>query len=151
MRAAGERSISGKYFEALELVAEAAGEFMNSRRAVTLRRVLTKYGPARGKWVYYPWPPTDRVWRAVHAYALGLLSVPAPARVLNFWRAIEAVTTLSERRTLFDVLPSQKVALVWASEQGLAERTVNVAPTLKRQALKRYRHLVSSHGSPGLA
>jgi hypothetical protein len=136
------------YFEALSLVAEAATSLYESRpKTLSVLRTLTKRGPGRDNWAYYPWPKDDAVWRAIHAYALGSLSVPAPSRVLNFWRALEAVTTHASRVKLFETLPTRRVAAIWATAWGAQPTTVNLALSLKRKAMVRYRHLVASHGS----
>jgi len=146
---------ANKYFEALSLVAEAASELYEGRKAawkaVSVQRILTRRMPTKGKWPYYPWPKSDALWRAVHAYALGSLSVPTPSRVLNFWRSVEAVTTHKSRVALFETLPSHNVAPVWATAWGPQPKTVNVARGLKGNAVARYRHLVKNHGSASKA
>jgi len=141
-----------RYFEALAQAAEAAGVFYEIPRTISIQQTMTRDRPPSGSWNYYPWPPTERIWRAVHAYSQASLSVAAPTRVLNFWRAVEAVTTRAERRALFTTLLSQRIAPVWATAYCLrGPVTMNIARRLKTDAVRRYRTLVSALGSPDAA
>jgi hypothetical protein len=80
------------------------------------------------------------------------MSVAAPARILNFWRATEAVTTQAERRALFKTLGSQQVAPVWATAYRLHEqRTINMVRRLKTAAVRHYKTLLAAHGSSDAA
>lgn len=142
-----------RYFGALVEAAEAASVFTDTRGTVSVQRTLMPGDPPRGSWTYYPWPPNDDIWRALHAYALGVSAVAVNARILNFWRAAEAVTSKTSRLALFSDLQRPGLAPVWAESFGISgsSRLVNVARELKTSAMRRYRTLVAQHGSPDKA
>lgn len=64
-------------------------------------RTMTRPSAKLKHWIYYPWPPTEKISRSLSAYWMASLSILSPSRILNFWRAIEAVTPSPERETLF--------------------------------------------------
>jgi hypothetical protein len=141
-----------RYFGALSLAAEAVSVFYDVARTISVQQTMTHYRPPAGSWAYYPWPPSERIWRALHAYALASISVAAPGRILNFWRATEAVTSQTERRTLFQSLSSQRVAPVWATSYALKQQlTINLVRRLKTAAMRQYRILLSAHGTADAA
>lgn len=136
-----------RYFSALAEAAEASLIFLEKPRTLSVQRTLMRDYPPRGSWTFYPWPPTDAIWRALHAYALGVAAVAANARVLNFWRAVEAVTTRATRLSLYMSLPKVRTAPVWAEAFGVEQKTVNVARDLKTTAMRQYRVLQTARGS----
>ena len=146
-----------RYFSALAEAADASLVFLEEPRVVSIQRTLTRDYRPPGSWPFYPWPPNAKIWRALHAYALGVTSVAANGRVLNFWRATEApsprscVRTKSTRASLFSSLEHARVAPVWAVSTGVETSTVNVTRSLKTSAMRRYRALLRSHGSANAA
>lgn len=112
-------------------------------------------GPPHGYERDLPWegllslPRQPRTWRALSAYWSGLLSFTFPGRILNFWRAAEAVTSKQDRYALFGNLPAARVAPIW-----LRRRFVNTGPKrldavkmVRRAALRQHRDLIAAHGS----
>jgi hypothetical protein len=100
------------------------------------------------------YPPTDAVWRAVMAYWSALLSIPLPGRILNFWRAMEAVTTRAQRVDLLEHLPDRTVGRVWSTARRVPTAThtygprhFDVARVLRRKALTHRAALIAMHGS----
>lgn len=100
------------------------------------------------------WPSSDRTWRALTAYWSGILSLVMPGRILNFWRAVEAVTSREQRYTTFKTLDSSRISPVWSRSlvirpPGLLDywRRVNDSALLKRQALQRRKKLIETCGT----
>jgi hypothetical protein len=106
-----------------------------------------------GKYLYLSWPSSARTWRALTAYWSAILSLPVPGRILNFWRAIEAVTDIAERYAIFENLERSRIKPVKTRSVVIRPpavpdvRTVrNSAALLKRHALLRRRELIIIHG-----
>lgn len=119
------------------------------------RKILNRRGRA-GTWFYYPWPASKPVRRAMSAYWLGTLSIVAPSRILNFWRAIEAVADKATRQSLFAGLDQRKVAPVWTTLHRIPvlkfrQRTINATQPQRRLALARRDELVVQYGSQDAA
>lgn len=109
-------------------------------------------------WWHYPWPENPAVARGLSAYSVGLLSVLAPSRILNFWRAIEAIVgpSLKARNDFFDTLETTRAAPVWAYGVRVGVETdrevySNIVASLRRFALAHWRRLVVAHTSVELA
>ena len=114
-------------------------------------RILRPRLPKRGYWLYYPWPPSEQIFRGLSAYWLGVLSVLPPSRILNFWRCMEAVTTKAEREEIFTNLHLAKVAPIWTEATRipiLKYKTGNfdAVRLLRRAALQRRHDLIQKHG-----
>lgn len=100
------------------------------------------------------WPSSDRTWRALTAYWSGILSLAIPGRILNFWRAVEAVTNKNERYRIFANLEDCQIKPVWTRSliiqpPGSTDywRTTNDSRVLKRRALRRRKELINLSGS----
>jgi hypothetical protein len=107
-----------------------------------------------GRCPFLSWPSSARTWRALTAYWSAILSVIIPGRILNFWRAIEAVTTKTERYQIFETLEHSRIKPVWTRSLlirplGVPDyrRVRNSSALLKRRALRRRRELIGLHGS----
>jgi len=135
----------GLYRDALEESAETCGDL---------------YAPAAGaggrfprhtstKWEYCDLPQTDGIKRALLCYWSGLLTVPVPGRIINFWRTIEAITTKPRREQLFDTLATHRIAPVHAQlyRDGSYSGTFNTTTSLQRRARHRRRQLLGAHGT----
>lgn len=106
-----------EYGDKLGDLAEAAEVYIQAGLPLPqhVTRLLVPRDPKRGFWIYYPWPPSDAIFRGLAAYWLGTLSIVAPSRILNFGRAIEAVlSTRADWESLFASLHTAKIAPVWA-------------------------------------
>jgi hypothetical protein len=115
-------------------------------------RLLVPRDPPNGFWIYYPWPPSEPVFRGLAAYWLATLSVFSPLRILNCWRSIEAVTTKEQRESVFSELHKEKVAPVWTETVGIpipkhSRRRIDAASALRRLAVKRRDELIAGLGS----
>ena len=121
--------------------------------AYWLTRRLGRQRPGWRRCLHYPWPPTEAVFRAISAYALALLSPVGPSRLLNFWRAIEAVTTIDDRAKMFRDLESQRISPIWTEAEGptLPLRKLDAARLLRRESIRRRDDLVAEHGGPQAA
>jgi hypothetical protein len=144
-----------KYGEKLVDLAEAAEVYTQAGLAPPQRvtRLLVLKYPKSGFWIYYAWPPSEAIFRALAAYWLGTLSIVAPSRILNFWRAVEAVTTRDERLSIFANLHSAKVAPVWTETIRIPvpkhrRRRIDANRPLRRLALRRSNELVAKYRSP---
>lgn len=103
---------------------------------------------------YLDWPASAGTWRALTAYWSATLSAVIPGRILNFWRAIEAVTTKTQRYAMFADLEHSRVKPVWTKilmpgKPGIAAyiRVRNSAALLKRRALCRRNRLIALYGT----
>lgn len=118
-----------------------------------LGRVLMPRSPTRGFWAFYPWPTSASIERGLAAYWMATLSVLAPSRILNFWRAMEGVTTPQVREALFTDLHSRRTAAVWTQVTRLRKgpdfryRLVDGCRALRRIAVRRRDELLGLHGT----
>jgi hypothetical protein len=60
-------------------------------------------------------PHSVKMKNALHSYRMALLSIDPFSRILNYWRALEPITTLAERRCMFEELPSIRLKPVFVS------------------------------------
>jgi hypothetical protein len=144
---------SRDYFTAVMNVAEIVDtltEIGNTDFAKE-RQILSRRA---GRYPYLSWPTSSRTWRALTAYWSAILSVTIPGRILNFWRAIEAVTTKTERYAILETLKHSRIKAVWTRSLlirplGVPDyrRVRNSSALLKRRALSRRRELIGLHGS----
>jgi len=143
-----------EYGKKLSELVEAAGVYTQVGLAdnTNAGRTLMPSNPKWGWWAYYPWPPTEAISRALSAYWMASLSILPPSRLLNFWRAIEAVTPKDDREKLLSDLHLARIAPVWSE----AARTVfpnitrwrlNASRNLRRIAIHRRDELTAKHGS----
>ena len=153
LRGTPYRSIA-EYGEQLNELSELVSPYLATGLTPpqVVQRVVAREPPREGRWFYYGWPPTEQIFRAMSAYWLGTLSVTAPSRILNFWRAFEAVVPRAERNTLFALLHARKVAPVWTRATKIPvtkhrARTINASRYLRRAALLQRDVLVARHGS----
>jgi hypothetical protein len=144
---------SRDYFSALMNVAEMVDILtdIGNTDFAKERQILSRHA---GKYPYLSWPSSDRTWRAMTAYWSGILSVVIPGRILNFWRAMEAATTETEYRKIFETLEHSRIKPVWTRSLlirplGVPDyrRVRNSSTLLKRRALRRRGELIGSHGS----
>jgi hypothetical protein len=157
LRGTGFGSIS-EYGEKLTELAELADVFLHPGLAPRqqVHRTIMNRASRSGYWPYYSWPARSDIWRAMSAYWIGTLSIVAPSRILNFWRAIEAVASRNERESLFSSLPNGKVAPVWTSIVQVPirkhrRREIDATRPQRRLALARRAELIGTHGSPAAA
>lgn len=107
---------------------------------------------------YLYWPASAGTWRALTAYWSATLSAVIPGRILNFWRAIEAVTTKTERYAMFQNLEHSRIKPVWTKiltlrRPGIVDyvRVRNSSALLKRRALRRRNKLIALYGTANAA
>ncbi len=149
-RRAGLASVA-RYFEALAVTTEVAAPLVEvgfSRPLLPIR--LIPLGDEE-TWPYLHWPESQSTWRALTAYWSAMVCVALPARILNFWRAVEAVTSKDQRHLLFRDLHEKRVSPVKTRVWAPQEKVLNAALTLKRLAVKRRNTLVEIHGNPSRA
>jgi hypothetical protein len=106
----------------------------------------------QGKCVYISLPDRMEVWRALAAYSSSMLGVLAPGRLLNYWRALEAVTTRQQREALFEDLPGLHARPVWARShpRKIGRRhfaRFNATARLRRRALRHWGDICRKYGS----
>ena len=51
-------------------------------------------------------PSGIKMKNALHSYRMARLSLDPFSRILNYWRSLEPITTVAERRAIFEVLPT---------------------------------------------
>jgi hypothetical protein len=143
------------YFSGLELAVEGASEFVNNQFGEhwIVRRSLPSLSRRSKKWVFLPWPKQPSTIRALLAYWSGLLSLTATGRIINFWRALEALTSRNDRSVMFKTLDSHRAYPVWSYIYyfGREGRTVNASAALRAAALKQRAELLRREGSSDAA
>ena len=137
--------------ETLDVLAEVGGQ-----RAAMFERKIPSGRVGTCPYIY--WPGSAGTWRALTAYWSAILSAVIPGRILNFWRAIEAVTTKTQRYAMFADLEHSRVKPVWTKilmpgKPGIAAyiRVRNSAALLKQRALGRRNRLIALYGSASAA
>jgi hypothetical protein len=83
-------------------------------------------------------------------------SVLAPGRILNYWRAFEAVSTHQQRKDLFADVPKLRVGPVWSRSHPKRSgrrcfARFNATARLRRRALRRWDDLCGKYGSASAA
>jgi hypothetical protein len=154
MKKAGLRRLS-LHTDAMLQAVEAAAEMIELGFARPQRPMRYLREGARGTWPFLDWPRSSGSWRAMTAYSSAIQSVAWPARILNFWRAMEATTDKADRYTLFESLESQRVRPVWTkiythrkrSRSITGVKLVDSTRALRRRALGRRDELTRSHGA----
>ena len=108
--------------------------------------VMTPSAP--GKWAYLSEPKNAVTRRMLTVYWSGLLSLPAPARLLNFWRVFEALTPKGQRNSFYTSLSTASCEPVWAVAFGQPARRsrINLMARLRRAALAHQRRLRTRYG-----
>ena len=146
---------SSDYFDVLMNVAEMVGILTDIGNTDFAKEREIPLGRAGGRYPYLSWPSSARTWRALTAYWSAILSIVVPGRILNFWRAIEAVTdTVAERHAVFENLERSRIKPVWTRSLVIrspgvpdVRRVRNSARLLKRHVLLRRRELITMHGT----
>ena len=146
----------GDYFTLVTQAAEMSDSFLDVELSGCAQREFPIGAWDDDKWVYIAIPSDAQVWRALSAYWSGMFSVLAPGRLLNFWRAIEAVTSQAQRRQLFADLHLLRARPVWSRHypRRIGRRhfsRFNVVARLRRRALSRWDRLCAIHGSTDAA
>lgn len=143
-----------EYGEKLSNLLEAADVYtqtgFSSPHSIT--RTMMHSDPKPDCWIYYPWPPAEAVSRSLAAYWMASLSILPPSRILNFWRAMEAVTPSSERETLLADLHLGRLSPVWTEATRIPvikhrPRRLDACRLLRRVAIRRRDELIAKHRS----
>jgi hypothetical protein len=144
----------GEYGEKLSDLIEAANVYTQTGFSTSYKivRTMIRSSPRPNYWIYYPWPPTEAISRSLSAYWMASLSILSPSRILNFWRAIEAVTPRSERETLLADLHLACPASVWTEATRIPitkyhPRCRDACRLLRKVAMRRREKLIAQHGS----
>jgi hypothetical protein len=158
LSAAGIRSTED-YFDAVADAADLVAIFI--KMPFPPRSLVTRLVPeaSNRRWACLAWPASAATWRARTAYWSATLSVNLPARILNFWRAVEAATTKTQRYEIFRNLKNAKALPVRTHVRrfgnkpgkGTTESRRNATVDLKQRALKRRQHLINLHGGEDAA
>jgi hypothetical protein len=145
------------YLRIVSAQADLIDDFLDIRSDLWAQREFPRGAWDDNRWVYIDLPANPQLWRAFSAYSAGMLSVLAPSRLLNFWRALEAVTTKHTRKSMFDDLVARYARPVWSRRtvSGHQRRKTfshfNATARLRKRALRRWHHLVTAYGSAGAA
>ena len=146
------------YGEKLGDLADAAAAYAQSGLSLPhhVTRLLVPREPRHGFWIYYPWPSSEAISRSLGAYWLATLSIVAPSRILNFWRAVEAVTSRFEREAIFAGLHTANIAPLWTESVRIPihkhrRRKIDAMKPLRRLSLRRRDELIENFGSPKAA
>jgi hypothetical protein len=132
--------------ELQQLVVEATGMLAQSDGGGMMMRAFPP-GP-RELVLGMDLPKTARLRDALFVYRQALVSVDPAGAILNYWRVLEASTTISQRCRLLDELFSTRLAPVWCQDSGSGARTIfNIIPRYKRLARRHYERLIARHGS----
>lgn len=143
-----------EYGDKLSNLIEAANVYTQTGLSTSHKivRTMMHSSPKPNRWIYYPWPPTEAISRSLSAYWMASLSILSPARILNFWRAIEAVTPRPETETLLADLHLACPAPVWTEATRIPitkyrPRRLDACRLLRKVAMRRRDELVAKHGS----
>lgn len=136
------------YFQALESAAETCDDLFAH---VTNGGARVLEATQRTKWLYCDLPSNDNVKRALFCYWSALLTLPVGGRIINFWRAFEAIANTPQlRATLFSDLPNGRLAPIYSlsyPDTGL----INLMLPLRRRAVARRKRLLATHGTADAA
>ena len=143
------------YLESVVCAADIAQRFLDADSDIPgefwSQREFPTGAWAKQKWMYVDIPSDPNIWRALSAYSSGLLSVLAPGRILNFWRAVEAVTTIAQRNSMFTTLPKLRTRPVWSrrfpSDTRRHFARFNAVSRLRKRAIQHWQDLIALHGS----
>jgi len=140
------------YLDHLATVAEMVLEYLafENLPSVYLLRRLTRSYPKENEWIYLSWPREKKLWRAIMAYQTGLLSPTPPGRLLNFWRAIEAVSTRFEQQRIVESFEETRIAPIWTSiydHSSWPVPIIDAGRRMKRDAIIRIQALRKEFGS----
>jgi hypothetical protein len=96
------------------------------------------------------WPSDCRFNRAIAVYRQALLSPEPQGMILNYWRALEAVSTRQQRYTIAQDLDTYRLKAVSAVDPlapGAHSEAFNLMSKYRRHVRSYLRSLVSAHGS----
>lgn len=96
------------------------------------------------------WPSDSSFNRAITVYRQALISPEPHSMILNYWRALEAVSTKNERYTIARDLGAYRIKAVRAIDPmtpGARSEAFNLMTKYRRHVRNYLRSLVSSHGS----
>jgi hypothetical protein len=144
-----------EYTEALTTVAVMTEDLFlrGSRPGLSLDR-FPEFDPRR--WYLLSPPTRSETWRAVTSYWTALMSITLPGRILNFYRAFEAVVgaqqgALQLREGLFSQVPTTSVRPVYAIARDIRgekrPRLLDLNGDLRLRARRRYAFLLKVHKS----
>lgn len=143
------------YFEILGQVVEVCCKFVErcKEKEFAGRRQFFRQQysyDTYSEWIYADWPSKSDVWRAITAYWSGLLSPTIPSRLLNFWRALEAVKpTKKAKIDTLKYLDKAQVSPVWSQvmRPNKPNGTINSIGRLKLIALQHKKNLIKKLGT----
>jgi len=92
-------------------------------------------------------PKDDKIERAIMAYKQGILSFEPYGQILNYWRVLEALTSIKERCKLFENFCSIRLNPVYAYDSYSNREIINLIPTYKRYIKPYYMKLKDMHGN----
>jgi hypothetical protein len=97
------------------------------------------------------WPSDDRFSRATAVYRQALVSPEPHGMILNYWRALEAVSTQAQRYSIAENLGTYRLKAVRAVDPltpGARDQAFNLMSKYRRHVLGYLGGLVAAHGSP---
>ncbi|NUP04575.1 MAG: hypothetical protein HOW73_00760 [Polyangiaceae bacterium] len=140
--AKGSRGWTRAYFETLAHTSDACAELYHQYEHEHWAL------PDEMGWFSLSLPSSDPQWRAMLSYWSALISPAVPARVINFYRAIEALLpTRVAQEQLLASLPTAQIRRVWGEPWKPDARRFDRMIVLRRRALRRFNALLALHGA----
>ena len=99
-------------------------------------------------------PNNDKIRRAFFSYKQGLLSIEPQGMILNYWRSIEAVSSLNDRYNLIRSFRNQQLRPVKAIDLNKPNindsrpKSFNLMLRYKKFIIKYFDKLTQTHGGP---
>ncbi len=92
-------------------------------------------------------PTKASVKNAMFVYRLAATSLDPFSRILNYWRCLESLTTISERKALFADVPNLSPRSVLAIDRSNGNKRFNVMKKYCNEAKLHFKHLVKTLGN----
>ena len=134
-----EFSLERKMAEKYEIIDDIVGDFHS--------RVITNKQFIGNKSFGLDLPKSDKIERAIMAYKQGILSFEPYGQILNYWRVLEAITSIKERCKLFENFYSIRLNPVYAYDSYSNREIINLIPTYKKYIKPYYKKLIYIHGN----
>lgn len=131
-------------FTGIEQITETASE----HGLDSYQRYLQCVTPGDLRWKLVL-PTQERVKNALFMYRLACMSLDPFSRILNYWRCLESLTTVADRRMLFANLPNLGLAPVMVRDwMEHGDRGFDVMKRYVGEARLHFNHLTKKGHSP---
>lgn len=106
-------------------------------------RHLDSITPGESRWKL-KLPTKASVKNAMFVYRLAALSLDPFSRILNYWRCLESLTSINERKALFADVPNLSPAPVYVMDRPNAKKRFNIMKKYCNEAKLHFNDLVKT-------